>query len=194
MAANKLPWATKIQGKSNPKPANEKLTFTEINELVVDFNANADIIDQNEADAAAAQATADAALPKAGGAMSGAITGDQSARLYRPVGTDITSSTNTASMQNNTFFDVDSSSGAVTITLSSLATSAEGNAEWELFVADATNTITVLTDSGVTALASGDISLAASESMTIGAAGDAMVIKLKADDTYRVVGGTFTKV
>ena len=146
------------------------------------------------ADAATALANlggfaADGSVPLTGG-----ITGDQSARLYRPVGSDITASTNTAAMQNNTFFDVDSSGGAVTITLSALTISANGNAEWDLFVVDATNTITILNDTGVTAIASGDVSLAAGESMTVGAVGDGFQIKLKADNTYRVIGGTFTKV
>lgn len=134
------------------------------------------------------------ALPLAGGTMTGAILGDQSARLYRPVGSDITANTDTDVMQNNTFFDVDSSGGAVTITLSALTTSAEGNAEWDLFVTDATNTITISADTGVTAIASGDVSLAAGESMTVGAVGDGFQIKLKADNTYRVIGGTFTKI
>lgn len=123
-----------------------------------------------------------------------AQTGDESLRAYRPVGTTITSSTNTAILQRNTFFDLDASSGAVTITLIALSTAANGNAEWELFITDSTNTITILNDTGVTALASGGISLAGGESMTVGAAGDAMTIKLVADNTYRIIGSTFTKV
>lgn len=46
MSADKLAWATKEQGQANPKPANQKLTFTEINELVTKFDAHADNIDE----------------------------------------------------------------------------------------------------------------------------------------------------
>ena len=47
MAASKLEWDAKVQGVVNPAPANQKLTFTEANELVTKFDANAVLIDAN---------------------------------------------------------------------------------------------------------------------------------------------------
>jgi hypothetical protein len=48
MAADKLNWPEKIQGKDLPDvAANKKLTFTELNEIVTKFNTHADGIDAN---------------------------------------------------------------------------------------------------------------------------------------------------
>ena len=47
MAASKLEWDAKVQGVVNAAPANQKLTFTEANELVTKFDANAVLIDAN---------------------------------------------------------------------------------------------------------------------------------------------------
>lgn len=130
-----------------------------------------------------AQTTANNALPKAGGAMTGAITGDQSIRAYRPVGGGVEGgATNLQDLVANSFHLVDPTSGATTITVTDAANSAFAvGTEFEFFAINELNTMTFATSGS-------QIILSKDANLSIAGAASAVVLKKYANNNWALIG------
>lgn len=77
--------------------------------------------------------------------LDGNLLGDQSARLYRPVGTSISASANLDALDPNTFYEVDASGGSVVITVTDAANSSFAiGTELEFMPSDLTNSVSFI--------------------------------------------------
>lgn len=136
--ADQISYIDKVQGQVNPNPVEQKVTFGDMNEIKTVVNTNATELDNTtvtannaltnastaQATADAAQTTANNALPLAGGTMTGAILGDQSARLYPPQSiSDLNVNTNLDTLTPNSTILVNTVSNTVTITVTDAADS-----------------------------------------------------------------------
>lgn len=109
MAANTITYTDKEQGRDLPNIADiNKYTFTDANEVKTVVNQHATEIDGK--------------LPLSGGTMTGAIDGNQSARLYRPQSeSSLTADSNLSDLEENTTILVNTTSSDVTITVDDTA-------------------------------------------------------------------------
>jgi hypothetical protein len=131
---------------------------------------------------AAQGTTADNALPTAGGTMTGAILGDQEIRGHRPVGSPITTSDNLENIDPNTYYPMDSSGGAVVITVTDAANSAYAQGvEFEFSPNDLTNDIS-FTVSGSQVINSKDGNLKIDGNYS------GVVLKKEAANTWKLIG------
>ena len=134
--ATQITYDDKVQGVVNPAPETQKMTFQNANEIKTAVNTNATELDSTtttantaltnaataQAAADAAQTTANNALPLAGGTMTGAILGDQSARLYRPQSeSNLTANTDLDALTQNSTILINSVASTVTITVTDAA-------------------------------------------------------------------------
>ena len=145
-----------------------------------------------EADLTAVETTANGALQRSGGEMTGAITGDQSARLFRPQGTTISASVSISALDKNSFFEINATS-ALTITL---ADTSEPNVVREFMITNggSEDRLTILNSTGSGMVVSGLGLLANGESFTVKSVGDAFTIRSRSNSRYVIVGGEFTLV
>jgi len=110
------------------------------------------------------------------------LLGDQSARIYRPVGTAISASANLEDLDPNTFYDVDASGGAVVITLTDAANSAFAiGTEFEFSPIDLTNDVSFI-GSGSQTIESKDLNL------KLDGVFSGSVLKKTAANTWRLIG------
>lgn len=141
-------------------------------------------------DLTAVENTANGALQRSGGDMTGAITGDQSARLYRPQGGVVAGDVTLSALDKNSFFLIDAKTDTVTINISEF----EPDTIREFLVVYANNTITITNQTGFIYV-SGIGLINSSEFITVGNVGDAFTIRgLSGVQGYAIVGGEFTLV
>lgn len=112
-----------------------------------------------------------------------AQTGDESLRAYRPVGTTITASNalSDACATANTFYAVDTSSSAVTITVGDTDAGTVGF-EYEFFVTDATN--------GISFAVSGSQSVISEDAYLTRTTVGGLMLKYIATNTWVLLGAT----
>lgn len=114
--------------------------------------------------------------------LDGNLLGDQSARVYRPVGTAINASANLEDLDPNTFYDVDASGGAVVITVTDAANSAFATGtELEFSPIDLTNDVSFI-GSGSQTIDSKDGNL------KLDGVFSGSVLKKTAANTWRLIG------
>ena len=114
--------------------------------------------------------------------LDGNLLGDQSARVYRPVGTAISASANLEDLDPNTFYDVDASGGAVVITVTDAANSAFAiGTEFEFSPIDLTNDVSFI-GSGSQTIESKDVNL------KLDGVFSGSVLKKTAANTWRLIG------
>ena len=144
------------------------------------------------ADLTAVETTANGALQRSGGDVTGPITGDQSARLYRPQGTMISASVNISALAKNSFFEVNAAS-ALTITLDGTS---EPNVVREFMITngESEDRVTILNSTESAIVVSGLGFVANDASFTVKSLGDAFTIRSLSNGRYVVVGGEFTLV
>lgn len=150
-----------------------------------------DLPNDTAADLTAVETTANGALQRSGGEMTGAITGDQSARLYRPQGEMIDGSVSISVLDKNSFFEINAAS-ALTITLDGLS---EPNVVREFMITSGgEDRVTILNSTTSGMAVSGLGLLADGASFTVKSVGDAFTIRSRSNGRYVVVGGEFTLV
>lgn len=111
-----------------------------------------------------------------------AIVGDQSARLYRPVGTDISSSSDLDTLNPNSFYSVNASGGAIVITVTDQSNIdfAIGT-EFEFSPIDLTNDVSFV--------AGGSQSIDSKDSnLKLDGVYSGSVLKKTANNTWRLIG------
>lgn len=121
IATNTSDIATNVTDIST-NTSNIATNVTDISTNATNIATNVTNIATNVTDIATAQSTADAALPKAGGTLTGALLGDQSARLYRPQSENaLATDTNLDALTPNSRILIGSVANTVTITVTDLA-------------------------------------------------------------------------
>ena len=129
MAANTITYTDKEQGRDLPNIADiNKYTFEDANEVKTVVNQHATEIDGK--------------LPLSGGTMTGAIEGNQSARLYRPqYGFTVAADSNLSVLEENTTILVNTDTSRVTITVDDTANNLPVGTTFEFIHAIGTNDV-----------------------------------------------------
>lgn len=197
MATQNITYTDKEQGQSNSKPIEQKYTFEDANEVktVVNNNAtelstaqtnistNATDIATNVTNIGTAQATADAALPKAGGTLTGAVDGDQSITAYRPISETIAADSNLEDLTKNQTTLLNTSANDVTITITDAANASDAiGDEYEFIIRTGSNNVLFAT-SGSQVIQSLD------GNTTLTGKANACILKKCLNNNYYLIGG-----